>query len=183
MPAMDNSVFLGSTFFLTLLMMVGLFFFIRASAKDRTQVVRMTSSRSEDDLLAELRRYFTDRAYTIQRVDAEKNQVELSGFVQPSLFLAIFLATMAGVGGLCLGLVLSIAVPRLPYIWIAFLGFAPLAGRFYWLKAGRQETVSFRLESSSPDQNRTGSIITVSAHRDEMETLQETLQLTPLDYF
>ncbi|XTZ11367.1 MAG: cofactor assembly of complex C subunit B, partial [cyanobacterium endosymbiont of Rhopalodia yunnanensis] len=46
-----NLPVLSSTFFLTLLLMMGLFFFIRASAKDRTERIKLTSRESIDQLL------------------------------------------------------------------------------------------------------------------------------------
>jgi hypothetical protein len=179
---MSSTVLLPSTFVLTVLLAIGLFFFIRASAKDRTQVVRLISERSDNELLPQLRQYFADRAYKVDQVDAATNQVSLSGNVRPSLFLAIFLSFLAGVGGLCLGLVLSVSFPNVPYLWLAFVAMAPLAGRFYWQKAGRVEQVSFKLEAPNNTANLTGSLITVRAHRDELEALQQSLNLRVSDY-
>jgi hypothetical protein len=172
---MDNSVLI-STFFLTMLMGIGLLFFIRASVKDRTEVAKLVSDLSEDSLLPKLRQYFTDRAYQVDAVDASKNSVTLSGNVRPSVFLAIFLSFLAGVGALCLGLVLAVAVPTVPYAWAVMLVVAPLAGWFYWQKAGRREQVSFALES----RETAGSILTVTAHRDEVAELQRSLDLKAL---
>jgi hypothetical protein len=182
---MNNAVLLPSTFALTVLLAIGLFFFIRASAKDRTQVVRLVSERSEDELLPQLRQYFVARAYRVDQVDAATNQVTLSGNVRPSLFLAIFLSFLAGVGGLCLGLVLSVSLPNVPYLWLAFVAVAPLAGGFYWQKAGRVEQVSFKLEASNDHATTAtvaGSLIKVRAHRDELEALQQSLNLKVADY-
>ena len=47
---MDAAV-LQSTFLLTLLLSVGLFFFIRASTKDRTEVMRLGSEQDENTLM------------------------------------------------------------------------------------------------------------------------------------
>jgi Cofactor assembly of complex C subunit B len=178
--AMDNSVLI-STFLLTLLLAVGLLFFIKASVKDRTQVIKLRSDQSEDVLLPQLRQYFTDRAYQVDRVDAAQNSVTLSGYVRPSLPLAIFLAVLAGVGALCLGLVLAVAVPMLSFVWVVMLAVAPLTGWFYWQQAGRSETVSFAVAAGESSGNgSSGSVLTVTAHRDEVAALQRSLNLQPL---
>ncbi len=174
---MDHSVLI-STFSLTLLLAIGQWFFIKASVKDRTQVVELRSDQSEDVLLPKLRQYFIDRAYQVDAVDAQKNSVTLSGYVRPSLPLAIFLSVLSGVGALCLGLVLGVTVPVLAYAWVAMLAFAPLTGWFYWQRAGRSETVSFVLRSPNPDAAaQPGSHLTVKAHRDEVAELQRSLDL------
>jgi hypothetical protein len=173
---MANSVF-SSTFFLTFLMVIGMGFFIRAAAKDRTQVVTLRSSQSGDQLLAALKQYFADRAYQVEQIDPDRNQVTLSGQVRPSIFLAIFLSVMAAVGGLCLGLLLTMALPQLPeYLGVVFMALAPGAGWLYWRKAGRTEQVAFVLDETTPLDS--GSLLRVSAHRDELEALQRSLNLT-----
>jgi Cofactor assembly of complex C subunit B len=173
---MANSV-LPSTFFLTFLMVIGMGFFIRAAAKDRTQVVTLRSAASGDQLLGALKQYFADRAYQVDRIDPESNKVTLSGQVRPSIFLAVFLSVMAAVGGLCLGLLLTMAVPQLPeYLGVVFLALAPGAGWLYWRKAGRTEQVAFVLDETTPLD--AGSLLRVSAHRDELEALQRSLNLT-----
>ena len=103
---MDTTI-LSSTFLLTLLLAVGLFFFIRASVKDRTQQVQLIASEPEESLLARLQHYFEQRAYRVADVDAATRQVIFQGFVRPSWFLAIFLTVLAACGILCLSLVLS----------------------------------------------------------------------------
>jgi Cofactor assembly of complex C subunit B len=164
----------GSTLLLTLLLVVGLLFFIRASVKDRTQVVRLSSVQSDEWLLTQLKQYFADRAYQVTSIDADRNVVNLQGNVRPSLFLAIFLSSLALVGMICLVLVLEITVPALGLWWWLLLAIAPGSGFFYWKKANRPESVSFRLES---DATPGLSVIKLQAHRDEVEALQETLGL------
>jgi Cofactor assembly of complex C subunit B len=179
---MGNPI-LNSTFLLTMLMGIGMMFFIKASVKDRTEVVKLTAAQSEESLLADLRQYFSQRAYQVTSLDRDKNQVTLEGLVSPSPVLALLLSTMAGVGALCLGLVLSYLLPQVPALGVGLpLGLPlvcmPLAGGFYWRRARRLEQVSFQVEPN-PDQNL--SLITVRAHRDEVETLKQTLSLTRLD--
>ncbi|MDX2230326.1 MAG: cofactor assembly of complex C subunit B [Leptolyngbyaceae cyanobacterium bins.349] len=171
---MSTSV-LASTFLLTLLLLVGLFFFIRASVKDRTQTVKFVTDLSEESLAGQLQQYFSQRAYTMIDVDAEQNQVAFEGMVRPSLFLAIFLTLLAAIGTLCLSLVLSILFPD--YTLTTFLPVlvSPLAGVFYWHRAKRLEKVLLRIESEQSDNHLGQSIITVVAHRDELLSLQRSL--------
>jgi len=174
-----NTSVLSSTFLLTLLLLVGLLFFIRASVKDRTQTTKFISDLSEEALAGQLQQYFSQRAYRMVDVDAEQNQVAFEGVVRPSLFLAIFLTVLAAVGTSCLALVLSILLPD--YTLIAFLPvlLSPLAGIFYWKKAKRPEQVLLRIDSEQSDNQLGQSIITVVAHRDELSELQRSLTLKP----
>lgn len=170
---------LSSTFFLTLLLLVGLFFFIRASVKDRTQTTKFISDLSEEALAGQLQQYFSQRAYRMVDIDAEQNQVAFEGVVRPSVFLAIFLTALALVGTLCLSLVLSILLPDYSVVFFLLVLLSPLAGFFYWQKAKRPEQVLLRIDSE-PDDNHLGqSIITVVAHRDELSELQRSLTLKP----
>lgn len=176
---MGDSV-VGSTLLLTLLLVIGLLFFIRASVKDRTQTVKLASSELDDDLLAQLKQYFLDRAYRVTSIDAARNVVNFEGNVRPSLFLAIFLSSLALVGMICLVLVLETTVPAGGIFWWLLLAIAPGAGFFYWKKANRPENVSFRLlTDTAPVGWR--SVIKVQAHRDEVESLCEALSLELLE--
>lgn len=168
---------LSSTFFLTLLMTIGLFFFIRASVKDRTKQIRLVPTESEDILLKKLQQYFESRAYKITAVDAQNRQVAFKGFVKPSLFLATLLSFLAIVGLSCLALVLFLLFPTVHYFWL-LVAIAPLAGVFYWKKAGRWEEVLLQV-TSIPD---SPNLVTVTAHRDELIQLQENLSVTTVDY-
>lgn len=168
---------LSSTLLLTLLLAVGLFFFIRASVKDRTQQVRLIAEQPEESLLGQLQQYFAKRAYQVTAVDATQNQVTFQGFVRPSLFLAVFLTLLAGCGILCLVLVLSQLFPQIGRLFLALILLAPVSGLFYWQKAGRPEQVSLRVETLASEGVARQSIITVTAHRDELAELQQALQL------
>lgn len=108
-----NTAIRPSILVLTLLMSVGLIFFIRASVKDRTQKVKLVSEQAEASLIAQLQQYFAQRSYRVVRVDAEQNSVTFEGEVLPSYFLAIFLTLLAASGILCLALVLSMLFPSL----------------------------------------------------------------------
>jgi len=170
---------LASTLFLTLLMAIGLFFFIRASVKDRTEAETLLSSQPEAALLTQLEDYFRERAYRIVQLDPEQKQVTFSGVVAPSLGLAIFLSLLAAIGLLCLALVLSIVLPQVGLLWWGLVLLAPIAGGFYWQNAGRPEQVQVRVESSSSVTAGQKSVVTIVAHRDELITLRNTLPLQP----
>ncbi|HIK28031.1 MAG: cofactor assembly of complex C subunit B [Oscillatoriaceae bacterium SKW80] len=167
---------LSSTFLLTLLLAVGLFFFIRASVKDRTEEVKLISPQPEDSLVAQLQQYFSQRAYRVVSADESQKQVTFEGYVQPSLFLAFFLTLLAAIGIFCLALVLAILFPQWGNLFFFLLVFAPTAGIFYWKGAGRLEKVFLKLESLNDE---SGILIIVKAHRDELAELQRALSLIP----
>lgn len=172
-----NETVIYSTFFLTLLLLIGLFFFIRASVKERTEQLTLLAETSEDSFLSQLKTYFERRAYQVQSIDADENQVIFQGFVRPSWFLAIFLSLLAAIGLICLGLVITFIYPALSP-GILLLGFlAPGAGLYYWKKAGRIEKVSLKLEPASLAQTDGQTRITVIGHRDELSELQQALSL------
>jgi hypothetical protein len=172
---MDTAI-LPSTLLLTLLLMVGLFFFIRAATKDRTEIVQLVSEQNETTLMPQLKDYFSQRSYRVAAVDRERNQVTLEGYVRPSWFLAAFLTLLALAGTLCLSLVLSLLFPSLSTMLLGIVLLSPLSGIFYWKKAGRIEKVSLKVEAAESEPHPS-SIITVSAHRDELIELQRVLQL------
>lgn len=173
-----NIPVLSSTLFLTVLLLIGLFFFIRASVKDRTREVQFQANLPEAELLPKVKAYFFQRAYEVKSLDPDQEEVTLEGFVQPSWFLAIFLSVLAGSGLLCISLVLFLYFGEFSYRSVFFLLtlLTPLVGIFYWKKAGRVEQVSVKLESSDTE-NSTESLIRVKAHRDELIQLQQALPL------
>ncbi|MDX2215080.1 MAG: cofactor assembly of complex C subunit B [Oculatellaceae cyanobacterium bins.114] len=180
---------LSSTALLTVLLAIGLMFFIRASTKDRIQVAKLITNQPETSLLEQLERYFTERAYRIAAVDAEQNQIIFEGLVRPSVFLAIFLTLLAAIGMLCLSLVLSFIAPRGGNWFLLLVLIAPLAGVFYWKKSSRPEQVRLQIETrQSPAAGVTATetpsnqqLITVIGHRDELAELEQALKLQPLD--
>lgn len=172
-----NTAILPSTFLLTLLLAVGLFFFIRASVKDRTQEVKLVSEQAEATLVDQLQQYLQERSYRVIRVDAHQNVVTFEGFVRPSAFLAIFLTMLAAAGILCLALVGSILFPSMSAIFLGLVLLSPAAGVFYWKRAARPEQVSLKVEMHKGSQSQ----VTVVAHRDELIQLQQSLQLKRLE--
>mgnify|MGYP002776989277 CR=1 FL=1 len=168
---------LSSTFLLTLLLLVGLVFFIRASVKDRTQVARFISEVPEESLLRQLQQYFLQRTYVLTNSGSAPNQFAFEGIVRPSVFLAVFLTSLAAIAMLCIALVLSILLPSLANVFLGLILAAPLAGVFYWRKAKRPETVLLKVEPASDNTTSGQRVITVTAHRDEISELQRALAL------
>jgi hypothetical protein len=165
-----------STLVLTILMMIGLPFFIRASIKDRTEQIQIPTSESEEVFLPKLQQYFESRAYRVIDLDKEKNQVTFEGFVQPSLFLAIFLTLIAALGLFGIILILCFFYPANSNFFWVFLLFAPIAGIFYWQKAGRLERVLLSVEPNM-SLSEYKSIIKLTGHRDELKQLQQTISV------
>ncbi|MDH6055247.1 cofactor assembly of complex C subunit B [Umezakia ovalisporum] len=177
---MDSAI-LPSTLLLTLLLSVGLFFFIRASTKDRTTKAQLVSQQDEATLMPKLKEYFRSRSYQVAAIDPEKNQVVFEGFVQPSRFLAVFLTLLTSAGMICLSLVLSLLFPNFGKLFLPLVLLSPLSGLFYWKKAGRLEKVSLQMEEASQCEFGSPSKITIVAHRDELMELQRALELKSVD--
>ena len=161
--------------------MVGLFFFIRASTKDRTETLILQPETPASTALEALTAYFEGRAYRVQSIDAEQATVIFNGQVRPSLFLAGFLTSLAAVGVFCLALVLASLFPRLGFTFLGLTLLAPAAGWFYWQRAGREEQVKLQVRpgiSVAPAISDSTSIsgpenLVVTAHRDELIALQQ----------
>lgn len=177
---------LSSTFLLTLLLAVGLFFFIRAATKDRTQVVDFKATQSSEALRQTVLAYLEERAYRPvtstdegQETEAlEGSWLQMTGQVRPSVFLALFLGGLAAVGALCLSLVLAILFPQQGQLFLGLLAISPLASWFYWRRAGREESVAFKVtDLPEPDQ----ATLTFKAHRDEIIQMAAQLPLVQQD--
>jgi Cofactor assembly of complex C subunit B len=166
---------LNSTLILTLLLVVGLFFFIRASTKARIEQMVLETSDSEATLLPKLQAYFTDRAYRIAAVDRDTDIITFEGLVRPSVFLTLLLTGLAAIGALSLSLVLSMLFPDGGKLFLFLLLIAPLAGWFYWQGSARTEQVRLKVEAQ--DGEPVPTTIKISGHRDELAVFQETLQL------
>ena len=152
-------------------MFIGTFFFIRASVKDRTKQIQLLPEESEDILIKRLQDYFEARAYKITSVNPENKQVAFKGYVQPSIFLAILLSFIAAIGLSCLAFVLLLLFSNLNSLTWMLVAIAPLAGVFYWQKAGRWEEILLQVVARSDRPN----LVTITAHRDELIQLQENL--------
>lgn len=172
----------SSILFITLLLMVGLFFFIRAATKDRTEVLTLVRQTPPQTLIQELTTYFEGRAYRVTNPEvsptegASQTKIELSGFVRPSVFLAIFLSFLAAVGALCFALVLGILYPRYGLAFTGLTLISPVAGWLYWQRAGREERVIFEVSPEPGADLLQQSKLVVMAHRDELLALEQALE-------
>ena len=168
-----------STLFLTGLMVIGLVFFIRASTKDRIEMMRFGAKQPAEALEPALMRYFQSRAFRLASeadgieptLQAETSEATtLVGIVSPSLFLAVFLSALAAVGLACLGLIMATLFPAWGKFLLGLVLLSPLAGVFYWRKSSRPETIIFRVDSES--ERDFLSKLTIKGHRDEIADLQ-----------
>lgn len=184
--ALTSDFALPTAFGLTFLLFIGLGFFIRASTKDRTETALYVTQLDDVALMEALQHYFEGRAYRVTQVDAETGKIALSGTVGASLFLAVFLGSLAAIGLLCLALVLAIALPQLGYAPFAILLFAPLASWFYWRGATRVERVEFELTEPKTDRSPSTASsdttwLSMSAHRDELTVLESQIPLKRIE--
>jgi len=132
-------------------------------------------------MLTQLEEYFTQRAYRVTARDSTNKRVIFEGFVRPSLFLAIFLTLLAAVGILCGSCILSIVFPQWNLVWFSLVFLSPVAGIFYWQKAGRVEQVSLAIETKPDAESQHNSSIAITAHRDELAQLQNVFPLSKLE--
>ncbi len=167
-----HSIF--SLLILTLLLSIGLFFFIKASVKQRIEEVLFFAAATEEALLPQLQNYFDERAYRVTALNSHTQQITFEGTVRPSKFLAAFLSLLAALGLLCWGLVFSTLWTDFPsFLWSA-VGLSPAAGLFYWKAARRIEQVQLQVQPLDLP-TESGSRLRVRAHRDELAQLQKAL--------
>ena len=171
---------LNSTLLLTILLFIGLFFFLRASSKDRTTTLEVTSSKKPVEVLNLICNWLKLRGWKQIGGDTDKQILSFKGQVISSKFLAIFLSILGGLGSCSLGLVIVQLYPNLNW-WPLLLGIigGPLSGIIYFKKSSREETFEFRLVDNEKYKKTN---LRLRAHRDELialETeLKETLGLT-----
>ena len=165
---------LNSTLLLTILLAIGLFFFLRASSKDRTTVVEMSSSQHPLKVLNALCEWLSLRGWEQTGGDFDQRILIFKGQVVSSKFLAIFLGILGGFGSCALGLVIIQIYPTLGW-WPILLGFigGPFAGVFYFKKSAREEKFELRLISKNEDEKMT--LMRLRAHRDELISLENEL--------
>ncbi|MEM6599130.1 MAG: cofactor assembly of complex C subunit B [Cyanobacteria bacterium P01_D01_bin.36] len=173
----------ASTLLLTALMVIGLVFFIRASTKDRIEVMQFGSTQAAEPLQQDVMKHFQRRAY--QQIEAPATEdnsdasswttdaITVAGLVSPSVFMAIFLSVLAAIGFACLALVMSVLFPSWGKLAFISVAISPLAGVFYWRKSSRPEKVTFKVETSTSSQQELSSRLIVKGHRDELAELKE----------
>ena len=160
---------LSSTLLLTLLLAIGLVFFLRAASKDRTTVVDVYSSKPPVEVLTGISHWLEERGWIRDGGDLEKQLLRFRGSVASSNGLAVLLSIYGTVGAACLGLVLFQLFPILSWwpLLLALLG--PLAGLIYQRRSERVEALELRL-ISPPESNR--SALRLRAHRDELIAME-----------
>ena len=160
----------SSTLFLTILLAIGLGFFLRAASKDRTTIVDVKSPLPPLEVLKGISSWLEERGWKKNGGNVEEKLLIFSGNVASSVFLVIFLSCLGGVGSACLGLVLIQLYPSLSWwpLLLAVIG-APLAGIIYRIKSKREESLEVKLLSSDISDI---SILRIKAHRDELIAIQ-----------
>tara|TARA_B100000214_G_C23820554_1_gene559424 strand:- start:276 stop:833 length:558 start_codon:yes stop_codon:yes gene_type:complete len=160
----------SSTLFLTILLAIGLVFFLRAASKDRTTVVDVQSSLPPLEVLKGVSSWLEDRGWQKNGGNVDEKLLIFNGSVASSTFLVIFLSCLGGLGAACLGLVLIQLYPVLGWwpLLLAAIG-APLAGMIYRIKSQREESLELKLLSSEQSDF---SILRIKAHRDELIAIQ-----------
>ena len=166
---------LNSTLLLSILLFIGLFFFLRASTKDRTTTVEVTSSKSPVIVLNLLCNWLNLRGWKQTGGDTDKKILSFKGQVISSNLLAIFLSILGGLGSCSLGLVIVQLYPSLHW-WPILLGLigGPLSGIIYSRKSNREETFEFRLVDNKGYKKFT--YLRLRAHRDELIALENELK-------
>ncbi len=162
----------GSTLLLTLLLAIGLVFFLRAASKDRTTTVEVRSSKPALEVLAALNEWLQQRGWQPDGSDPEQRSLRFRGQVSASTALAVLLSLLGALGSGCLGLVVCQLQPSLAWWPLLLSGLGPLAGVLYRRRAARAELVELRLISHD---QATGSALRLRAHRDELIALEEEL--------
>lgn len=173
-----NTFVLPSAFFLTVLITIGLFFFIRASVKPRLETATWSVPQPDQQVVQTVTEYLEGRAYRLQSVDRAQNQVVFTGLVRASTGLALFLSALAAVGTICLGLTLLVQFPAVGYWGFLSVLVAPLAGWFYQKKSTRPEQVVLSVKGLD-DIHQTR--LRITAHRDEIALLETALKFPPQD--
>ncbi len=151
-----------STLFLTLLLLVGLVFFVRGSTKDRTTILELP----DPDLTPKIRDYLLSLGYRVQNLDPDRDVVTLAGEVRASVGLGILLSLLATIGLGCLSLVLSLLFPEWGNGVYFLVTGAPIAGAFYW--RGAQKTEEIKITTRS-------DLLIIQGHRDTLRDIKNHL--------
>ena len=164
---------LNSTLLLTVLLAIGLFFFLRASSKDRTTIVEISSSQKPLIVLNDLYEWLNLRGWKQIGGDFDQRILIFKGQVISSKFLAIFLGVLGGFGSCALGLVVIQIYPVFGW-WPILLGLigGPLAGLVYFKKSAREEKFELKLINKDDDET---TFMRLRAHRDELISLENEL--------
>lgn len=161
-----------STLLLTLLLGIGLIFFLRAASKDRTTILEVHSPRPPLEVLEGLDQWLKQRGWNRHGGDADRCLLEYRGRVESSSALAILLSVLGTVGAGSLGLVIRQVNPGLGWWPLLIASLGPLAGLVYTRRAQREEGLQIRLVETEDSE---GSTLRLQAHRDELIALELAL--------
>ncbi|MEN9204933.1 MAG: cofactor assembly of complex C subunit B [Thermostichales cyanobacterium SZTDM-1c_bins_54] len=161
-----------STLLMTTLLGVGLFFFIRAASKDRTQQRRYQVGIPMGTLGPQLYGYAQSHGFRLQGQDEQQRAVFV-GMAQPSEFLAVFLSLLTLVGVSCGVMVIRSLYPSLGGIPWLLVVLAPWAGAAYRRRMQRQEVLKIWL-----GEGEQGSLLHLEGQRDELDRLEAYLGLS-----
>ena len=164
---------LKSTFILTILLFIGLFFFLRASSKDRTTTIEISTEKDQIDSLNIICSWLKLRGWNQVGGNIDQKTLTFKGQVVSSNSLAIFLSILGGIGSCSLGLVIKQIFPSLNW-WPILLGIigGPISGIIYSKNSQREETFEFRLLDTLDNSTK----LRLRAHRDELISLEKELQ-------
>ena len=166
-----------STLILTLLLGIGLVFFLRAASKDRTTVVEVHSPRPPLEVLEGLSDWLTARGWSTEAGDPDRQVLRFRGQVSASWPLAVLLSLLGAVGAASLGLVLGQLLPDLAPWPVALALLGPLAGLIYRRRAARRESLELRLLPSPAADS--GSSLQLRAHPHELIATEQELGPRP----
>ena len=168
-----------STLLLTVLLAIGLVFFLRAASKDRTTVVDVHSPKPALEVLNGLSTWLENRGWSRDGGDAERQVLRFRGDVAASRPLAVLLSALAAIGGGCFGLVLRQLAPALHWWPLLLVLLGPAAGLLYSQRAARSESLELQLLNETETD---GSNLRLRAHRDELIAIElelgESLKLS-----
>ena len=150
-----------------------MFFFLRASSKDRTTTIEISTETDPIETLNIICGWLKLRGWNQVGGNSEKKTLTFTGQVTSSNSLAIFLSVLGGLGSCSLGLVIRQIYPNLSW-WPILLGLigGPISGIIYSKKSKREETFEFRLL----DEFDISTKLRLRAHRDELISLEKELQ-------
>ena len=166
--------YLRSTLFLTILLAIGLIFFLKASSKDRTIIVDISSSKKNIEVLNEVCSWLKSRGWQQVKVNSDKKVLTFKGQVVSSKSLAVFLSILGCLGSCSLGLVFVQIYPFLNW-WPLLLGLigGPISGLVYSKKSKREEIFEFKLINENEIKF---TQLRLSAHRDELIAFENDLK-------
>ena len=164
------SIGFSSVLLLTVVLAIGLVFFLRAASKDRTTVVDVYSPLPPIEVLNGLSQWLKERGWQSDGGDADRQVLRFQGSVASSVTLAILLTIFGGLGSACLGLVIGEIFPVVGWwpLLLALFG-GPATGLIYSNRAARMESLELRLISSAEEK---GSVLRIRAHRDELIAME-----------